>query len=195
MAGPGAQGNGGGPQGSAPPPGTRQPAAQNPAPVGAATPSGNPTGPPVPPTEGPHAGEFNPDAGKGTEADPMAQDLRLVPPQNTQSTIKAGAHYTVKGSIEGSCDGALRIDVLEDLASPPAPGSAPAGPLAAVELSSVGAFSVAVPKGKKVSLSAVCDSNNDGVVGSTEPISEPDGAAAISGAKSGISLKLVVPGA
>ena len=189
---PGAQKGGKGPSGAAPAPGT-QPANQNPAPVGAATPSGNPTGPPVPPAEGPHAGEFDPNAGKGTESDPMAQDLRLVPPQKTQAAIQGGAHYTLSGSITGSCEGSLRVDVLQDLDKPPAPGSAPPGPLAALDLSSVGSFKVHVPQGEKVSLSAVCDSNGDGVISSTEPVSEPGAAEGLSAAKSGIALKLGVP--
>jgi|GEM_PF-4991960 len=168
---------------------------QRPAPVGTATPQGNPTGPPVPPAEGPHAGEFDPNAGKGTEDDPMAQELKLVAPQNRQSDIKAGAHYVVKGKVEGACSGSMRIDVLEDLKEPPKPGSAPPGPLAAVDLPAPGAFEVAVPKGKTVALSAVCDANNDGIIGGAEPVSEPDGAAGISAAKSGVTLKLVVPGA
>jgi hypothetical protein len=178
-----------------PPPSGSQPTAASPAPVGAATPSGNPTGPPVPPAEGPHAGEFDPNAGKGTESDPMATDLRLVPPQNVQDDIRKADHYAIKGSVEGSCDGgALRVDVLEDLAAPPAPGSAPPGPLAALDMAAPGRFEVLVPKGKKVMLSAVCDANNDGVIQSTEPVSEPGTAEGISGAKSGISLKLSVPG-
>ncbi|HCH63019.1 MAG TPA: hypothetical protein DFR83_09455, partial [Deltaproteobacteria bacterium] len=130
--------------------------------MGESTASGNPTGPPVPPAEGPHADEFDPNAGKGTENDPMAQDLRIVPPQQEQAAIKNGAHYTVKGTISGDCEGTLRIDVLEDLKEPPAPGSAPPGPLAATTLSKPGAYSVAVPKGKTIMLSAVCDSNKDG---------------------------------
>ncbi len=182
-----------GPKGGAPPPGT-QPAATNPTSVAASDASGNPTGPPVPPAEGPHAGEFDPNAGKGTDNDPMAQDLRLVPPQKEQSAVKGGDHYTVKGSISGSCEGTLRIDVLEDLKSPPAPGSAPPGPLTALTLTKPGDYSVAVPKGKTVMLSAVCDSNEDGVVSSTEPVSAPGTAEGISGNKSGVDLELKVPG-
>ena len=162
--------------------------------MGSSTASGNPTGPPVPPTEGPHAGEFDPNAGKGTDNDPMAQDLRLVPPQKEQAAVQSGAHYTVKGSISGSCDGALRIDVLEDLKAPPAPGSAPPGPLTALTLKRTGDYSVAVPKGKTVMLSAVCDANEDGVVSSTEPVSAPGAAEGISGNKSGVDLELKVPG-
>ena len=183
-----------GPQGQQPPTGSRQPDAQKPGPVGSKTPSANPTGPPVPPAEGPHAGEFNPNAGKGTDADPLAQDLRLVPPQLSQQTIREGAHYTLAGTVSGTCDGTLRIDVLEEQSAPPAPGTAPPGPLASTDLSGPGDFSVVVPKGKKVFLSAVCDSDGDGVVSGNEPISEPGGAEGLSSSKSGITLKLTNPG-
>ena len=43
-------------------------------------------------------------------------------------------------------------------------------------------------------LSAVCDSNEDGVVSSTEPVSAPGTAEGISGNKSGVDLELKVPG-
>jgi len=148
----------------------------------------------VPPAEGPHASEFDPNAGKGTENDPMAQDLRLVPPQKEQSAVKDSAHYTLKGTISGSCDGTLRLDVLEDLKAPPAPGSAPPGPLTALNLKGPGDYSVAVPKGKTVMLSAVCDTNQDGVVSSTEPVSVPGTAEGLSSSKSGVDLELKVPG-
>lgn len=180
-------------QSGGPPPGS-QPAARNPTPVGSSTASGNPTGPPVPPAEGPHANEFDPNAGKGTENDPMAQDLRLVPPQMEQAAVKSGEYYTVKGTISGSCDGNLRIDVLEDLKEPPAPGSAPPGPLTATTLSKPGSYAVAVPEGKTVMLSAVCDSNKDGIVSGTEPVSAPGTAEGISRSKSGVDLELTAQG-
>jgi hypothetical protein len=123
----------------------------------------------------------------------MARDLKIVPPQLTQEAVRASDYYTVKGSVEGSCDGTIRIDVLEDFDAPPAPGAGPSGPLTATDLSSVGRFSLAVPNGKKVSLSAVCDNDKDGVVSSMEPVSEPGNAEGISGAKSGLTLKLVSP--
>lgn len=164
-----------------------------PAPVGTDKPVGNPTGPPVPPNEGPHADRFVPDAGKGTESDPMASELKVLPPQRTQEQIKAGGHYLVKGTVEGECSGLVRIDVLEDK-PPPAPGSAPEGPLSAADLSGVGAFSVAVPTGKKVSVAAVCDNNRDGTVGVDDPVSGPGPGDNITAAKSGVTLKLELQG-
>ena len=86
------------------------------------------------------------------------------------------------------------LDVLEDLKSPPAPGSAPTGPLTATDLSGPGSFSVVVPKGKTVMLSAVCDADGDGVISNTEAVSEPGKAEGLTGDKSGIELELKVPG-
>ena len=84
--------------------------------------------------------------------------------------------------------------MLEDLKEPPAPGSAPPGPLTATTLSKPGSYAVAVPKGKTVMLSAVCDTNKDGIVSGTEPVSEPGKAEGISGSKSGVDLELKAPG-
>ena len=154
----------------------------------------------LPPPVGPgiqieHKSEYVPNAGKGTEGDPQAGEINLEAPQLTQDKVKTSDHYVVKGTVEGECEGRLRIEVLDAAAKPPPPGAKGGGPLSALDLSSSGAFSVLVPAGKTINLSAVCDTNNDGVInGLTDAVSAPGPGDGITGEKAGVTLTLVISG-
>ena len=117
-----------------------------------------------------------------------AGEMVILQPVRNQTSIRGGAHFTLSGSVEGDCDGRLRIDVLS--ATPAAPDAGQLGPLSALDLEEAGAFEVVAPEGDTVELSAICDLNGDDRIGSGDAISAPGGAQGLSASKSGLKLVL-----
>ena len=148
----------------------------------------------VPPEEGelppPVRGHIEGFSGEhsGSPDSKEAGVMVILQPVRNQETIRGGAHFALSGTVEGSCDGNLRIDVLS--ATPASEEAGQVGPLSAVELEEAGAFEVAVPEGDTVELSAICDVDKDDRIGMGDMLSAPGGAMGLSSAKSGITLTL-----
>jgi len=140
----------------------------------------------TPPVKG-HIEDFGASQ-KGTPESVGEGDLLVLPPMRKQEDIKGGAHFTLSGIVSGACDGKLRIDVLSQ--TPVSGEAGKVGPLTALELAAPGAFSIHVPEGDKVELSAICDADGDDRVGAGDSLSAPLAAAGLSAGKSGIALAL-----
>ena len=124
----------------------------------------------------------------GTPDSKEAGVMIILQPIRNQESIRGAAHFALSGTVEGSCDGYLRIDVLS--ATPVSAEAGQVGPLSAVELEEPGAFEVVVPEGDTVELSAICDADDDDRIGMGDLLSAPGGAMGLSEAKSGITLTL-----
>jgi len=140
----------------------------------------------TPPVKG-HIEDFG-SAQKGSPEAVGEGDLLVLPPMRKQEDIKGGAHFTLSGTVSGGCDGKLRIDVLSQ--TPVSGEAGMVGPLTAIELAAPGAFSIHVPEGDKVELSAICDADGDDRVGAGDSLSAPLAAAGLGAEKSGIALVL-----
>lgn len=112
----------------------------------------------------------------------------ILQPTRNQETIRGGAHFALSGTVEGACEGALRIDVLS--ATPVSEEAGAVGPLSALEMEKPGPFEVVVPEGDTVELSALCDVDKDDRIGMGDMLSAPGGAMGLSAAKTGITLSL-----
>ena len=78
----------------------------------------------------------------------------------SQDDIRAKGDFgTVTGDFQGACAGNLRVDVIDRT-----PGSSPKGPLTTAMQASDKAFSVIVPIGVHVAISALCDADKDGAI-------------------------------
>ena len=150
------------------------------------------------------------DAGTGPgPANGMAEPLELDDQmKQTQDQVKTGEHFTVSGEIKGDCPGALRVSVIGTDAAPDQEGDPnkvtnakdsvdPDGMgvqlLTAMDVTSIGGFSVAVPKGdyQMIELAALCDLNGDGkITGGVDAISGPSDATGLNKDTTGVVLKL-----
>ena len=92
----------------------------------------------------------------------ILHDMSQLKEQNSQEDVLKGEHVMIRGTISGSCEGKLRLDVLS-LTDSPADAQTK-GPLTGKDLDEAGEFAIAVPKGSSVSLTALCDDNNDGKI-------------------------------
>ncbi|MFT5684897.1 MAG: hypothetical protein ACI8RZ_005842 [Myxococcota bacterium] len=113
--------------------------------------------------------------------------------QQTQDEVKAADHFTVSGEVSGACEGTIRIDVIDGslAGAPPSPDGQIPGPLTTLAMDAIGAFSVVVPKGKPVNLSALCDNDKDGkITNSVDALSLGAQLGEISGDQDGVSLEL-----
>jgi hypothetical protein len=126
---------------------------------------------------------------KGTPEAVGEGDLLVLPPMRKQEDIQGGAHFTLSGTVSGVCQGKLRIDVLSQ--TPVSGEAGKVGPLTALEMAAPGAFSIHIPEGDKVELSAICDADGDDRVGVGDSLSAPLAAAGLSAKKSGIALALL----
>ena len=79
--------------------------------------------------------------------------------QQSQKDILNGEHFIISGLISGECSGKVRLDALS-LTDSPADAQTK-GPLTGKDLDTTGEFTIAVPKDSSVSLTALCDNNND----------------------------------
>ena len=113
--------------------------------------------------------------------------------QQTQDEVKAADHFTISGEVSGACEGTIRIDIIDGslAGAPPSPDGQIPGPLTTLDMEAVGAFSVAVPKGKPINLSALCDNDKDGkITNSVDALSLGAQLGEISGDQDGVSLEL-----
>ena len=113
--------------------------------------------------------------------------------QQTQDEIKAADHFTISGEVSGTCEGTIRIDIIDGslAGAPPSPDGQIPGPLTTLDMEAVGAFSVVVPKGKPINLSALCDNDKDGkITNSVDALSLGAQLGEISGDQDGVSLEL-----
>ena len=145
-------------------------------PGGPGGPGGGPGGPGSPgagpsggmPLGGPEGGP----GGKGGGPDgpgpgEFKLDLSGMVAQSTQEEIRAGGDFaTITGRFKGSCQGDLRVDVIDRT-----PGTAPKGPVTVAPQESSETFSVLIPKGLFVAISALCDADRDGfITGGTDDL-------------------------
>ena len=91
----------------------------------------------------------------------VLHDLSQLKEQQSQKDILNGEHFIISGQISGECSGKVRLDALS-LTDSPADAQTK-GPLTGKDLDSTGEFTLAVPKDASVSLTALCDNNNDNV--------------------------------
>ena len=119
----------------------------------------------TPPTPG-NGGQQNPGQVRGAAGGApggapggVLHDLSQLKEQQSQEDILKGTHVLIRGSISGECNGALRLDALS-LTDSPADAQTK-GPLTGKDLEEAGEFVIAVPKGSSISLTALCDDNND----------------------------------
>ena len=103
-------------------------------------------------------------------------DLAAVAPVSSQAQVKQGAYETVSGTVSGACAGLVRVNAIavhmpgagdkvpegQEVEKPE-----PIGPVTSLERSGSGAFSMAIPSGKDVMLTALCDRDEDGIVDSS----------------------------
>ena len=118
----------------------------------------------TPPTSG--GGQQNPGVVQGAAGGSpggapggILHDLNQLQDQMSQKDILNGDHFILSGTVSGECVGTLRLDVLS-LTDSPADAQTK-GPLTGKVLDSAGEFTIAVPKDSSVSLTALCDNNND----------------------------------
>ena len=89
----------------------------------------------------------------------------LIPVPNDrflQAQIETLDHETISGTIDGECDGILRLDAIgtEDLGGPQ-DGGEMKGPITTKILETVGEFTLMVPKGASVNVAALCDGDKN----------------------------------
>ena len=127
--------------------------------------------PPTPGSGGQNMGQQNNNGAQvrgGTGGAPggapggILHDMSQLKEQNSQEDVLKGEHVMIRGTIAGSCEGKLRLDVLS-LTDSPADAQTK-GPLTGKDLEEAGEFTIAVPKGSSVSLTALCDDNKDGKI-------------------------------
>ena len=125
--------------------------------------------------QGPLRGHIENFGGDGGPRDAEGEgDLHLVQPVNTQESVEGSPHFTLSGEVNGACQGLVRVDVLSTRPRTGVPGED--GPVTAVELDGARSFSVKVPLGEEVELSALCDGDRDGVIrgGGGDSVSAPN---------------------
>ena len=111
-------------------------------------------------------GSWAPVGSPGQGGSGVLMVLENMAGQQTQDEIKAEEFFTVTGEVLGDCEGTVRIDVIDGslAGAPPSPDGQVPGPLTTLNMDGVGSFSVAVPKGKPINLSALCDNDKDGKI-------------------------------
>jgi hypothetical protein len=82
--------------------------------------------------------------------------------QQTQTAILETEHVTISGEVQGDCPGNIRVDVIDTSnLGGPTEGGELGGPITTLELDSSGNFQIAIPKGRSVNLTALCDGDKD----------------------------------
>ncbi|MEC7987621.1 MAG: hypothetical protein VX278_20810 [Myxococcota bacterium] len=89
----------------------------------------------------------------------VLHDIEKLKAQQSQEEILEGDNVKIRGVIKGECSGSLILDVLS-LTDSPADAQTK-GPLTGKKLDGTGEFVIAVPKDASVSITALCDENND----------------------------------
>ena len=113
--------------------------------------------PGAPPTLG-----TEPAGGPAGKPGGILMDMEQMKAQQAQSQVQSLDYITISGQINGDCDGVLRLDVIgaEDLGGPQ-DGGEMKGPLTTKVLETAGEFSILIPRGSSVNLSALCDGDGN----------------------------------
>jgi len=123
-------------------------------------------------------------------------DLAETKAQMTQEEVAAAEHVTVSGEIAGSCEGRIRLDVIE---GNPGGGQSegPKGPLTVLDVAAVGAYSIKVPTGRDLMINALCDvDKDDKIVVGTDKLARAEILGQLTEDKDGVALDLdAEPGA
>jgi len=92
----------------------------------------------------------------------VLMDMEQMKAQQSQQQIETVEHVTISGTIEGECEGVLRLDAIgtEDLGGPQSGGEMK-GPISTKVLETVGEFTLLIPKGASVNVSALCDGDSN----------------------------------
>lgn len=92
----------------------------------------------------------------------VLMDMEQMKAQQLQAQIETLDHVTISGTIDGECDGILRLDAIgtEDLGGPQ-DGGEMKGPITTKILETVGEFTLMVPKGASVNVAALCDGDKN----------------------------------
>lgn len=150
--------------------------------------SGGPGGQGAP--GGAQGGPGGPGGGQGGASSGVLMNLAASAAKATQEELAAGEHVTITGTLAGTCAGAIRIDALEvapDTGRPASEG----GPAASITPTAIGPYSIIVPKGKHLSLAALCDNDSSGTITMTgDLLSPPRLMGAVDADQTGIDLTL-----
>ncbi|MBM73935.1 MAG: hypothetical protein CMK59_00935 [Proteobacteria bacterium] len=100
--------------------------------------------------------------GQGGAPGGVLMDISQMMPQKTQEDIQSGDAVAISGEVKGECEGAIRVDAIDTtILGAPQEGEGVPGPITAVDLDVVGAFTLYVPKGSTIQLAALCDADRD----------------------------------
>ena len=130
--------------------------------------------------------------GGGGQPGGVLLDMKQMSAQQKQEEITAKAHFTLAGEVKGECDGDLRVDVIgtENLGGPKEGGELK-GPITTIGLAKPGLFTLKVPKGSSVNLTALCDGDrNQKITAEADKLSLGARLGEITEDVSGIVLKL-----
>ena len=130
--------------------------------------------------------------GGGGQPGGVLLDMKQMSAQQKQEEITAKAHFTLAGEVKGECEGDLRVDVIgtENLGGPKEGGELK-GPITTIGLTAPGLFTVKVPKGTSVNLTALCDGDrNQKITAEADQLSLGARLGEITEDVSGIVLKL-----
>lgn len=113
-------------------------------------------------------GDMGTQGSQGTQGGPAGKpggvlmDMEQMKAQQSQQQIETVDHVTISGTIEGDCDGVLRLDAIgtEDLGGPESGGEMK-GPISTKVLETVGEFTLLIPKGASVNVAALCDGDRN----------------------------------
>ena len=130
--------------------------------------------------------------GGGGQPGGVLLDMKQMSAQQKQEDITAKAHFTLAGEVKGECDGDLRIDVIgTDNLGGPKEGGELKGPITTIGLATPGLFTVKVPQGASVNLTALCDGDrNQKITAEADQLSLGARLGEITEDVSGIVLKL-----
>ena len=102
---------------------------------------------------------------QGQPAGGVLLDMEQMGAQLTQTAIQEAEFVTVSGRVDGDCSGNVRVDVIDTSnLGGPTEGGELGGPITTLELDAPGDFQVAIPKGRSVNLTALCDGDKDGKI-------------------------------
>jgi len=91
-------------------------------------------------------------------------DLEAMSGQVPQDEIAKADHIVFKGEVQGSCQGLLRIDVLDMSVAQDGAAGGGTRPLTTLELEQVGPFEILVPEGVEAGVGGCCDNDRDGKI-------------------------------
>ena len=92
-------------------------------------------------------------------------DMEQLSAEKSQEAVAAADHVPVSGFVKGECGGLIRVDAIDTgQLGGPKEGGEISGPITTMELDAPGAFTILVPKGSSIQLTALCDGNRDGKI-------------------------------